>query len=264
MRVADFTLKTKRLLASRVGYVCSNPDCRAPTSGPCLEANKTVNAGDAAHITAASQNGPRFDPSLSAEQRRGYENGIWLCVLHARIVDQEDSRHSVELLRRWKSQAEAHATEALGRPQRLSISPGPDVTRFARLAKAILAALRTYNQESTMLGIEGPVAEMASAAKSLRIAAPVEIQTLPYPKGVVPHNPFLQERLEGSCTIRFPDGSEESGKAAHASGLELLIESRDTAIVALEQWLLLLEDYDRDSATSVEPDGAANAALPHR
>jgi hypothetical protein len=93
---------------------------------------------------------------------------------------------------------------------------------------------------------------MAQAATSLGIAIPIEIETLPYPKGVVPHNPFLQDRFEGSCTIRFPDGSQESGKVSHASGLELLVESRDSAIVALEQWVLLLEDEEQCSTTDVE------------
>jgi hypothetical protein len=93
-----------------------------------------------------------------------------------------------------------------------------------------------------MLGIEGPLTQMADVAKALGIPAPIEIQTIPYPQGVVPHNPFLQDRFEGTCTIRFPDGSEESGKAGHASGLELLMESRDSAIVALEQWVVELEE----------------------
>jgi hypothetical protein len=93
-----------------------------------------------------------------------------------------------------------------------------------------------------MLGVEGPLDEMAKIARQLGISVPVEIHTLSYPEGVVPHNPFLKDRLEGSCTIRFPDGTGESGKASHASGLELLVEARDSAIVALEQWALMLED----------------------
>lgn len=83
---------------------------------------------------------------------------------------------------------------------------------------------------------------MAEVAKSLAISVPVEIQTIPYPEGAVPHNQFLRDRFEGTCIIRFPDGSVESGKAAHASGLDLLMESRDSAIVALEQWVLILEE----------------------
>jgi hypothetical protein len=148
----------------------------------------------------------------------------------------------VDLLRRWKTQAEDQARKDLGRP-RVSKTPGrAEVPKFARLAKSILAALRNYKEESTMLGIEGPLTQMADLAKALGIPAPIEIQTIPYPEGVVPHNPFLQDRFEGTCTIRFPDGSEESGKAAHASGLELLMEARDSAVVALEQWVVELEE----------------------
>jgi hypothetical protein len=164
-------------------------------------------------------------------------------VLHARIADQDKSEYTVELLRRWKTEAENRAKEVLGRPQVNKISSPYEVARFVRLARSVVAALRNYNEESTMLGIEGPLAQMAQAAQSLKIPSPIEIQTLPYPEGVVPHNPFYQDRREGSCTIRFPDGSEESGKASHASGLELLMESRESAIVALEQWVLVLEDH---------------------
>lgn len=242
MRSSDFTQNTKRLLAHRVGHLCSNPACQAPTSGPGHEPTELVTAGDAAHITAASPGGPRYDPSLTPEQRRSYDNGIWLCVTHARIVDQDDSHHTTELLLNWKSQAENQAMKGLGRPQ---VSKAPfraDVLRFTKLAKAVVAALRNYKEESTMLGIEGPLTQMAEVAKSLVIPVPVEIQTISYPQGAVPHNPFLRDRFEGTCIIRFPDGSEESGKAVHSSGLELLMESRDSAIVALEQWVLVLEE----------------------
>jgi hypothetical protein len=163
-------------------------------------------------------------------------------VNHARIVDQDDSGHTVDLLRRWKSQAEDQASKILGRPQASKASADAEVAKFTRLANSILAALRNYKEESTMLGIEGPVTQIADIAKSLGIRVPIEIQTTPYPEGEVPHNPFLQDRFEGSCTIRFPDGSEESGKAAHVSGLELLMEARDSAIVALEQWILAVEE----------------------
>ena len=48
----DFSDATKRVLASRVGTLCSNPFCRALTSGPQDDPKKAVNIGVAAHITA--------------------------------------------------------------------------------------------------------------------------------------------------------------------------------------------------------------------
>jgi hypothetical protein len=194
MRPDDFSLKTKRLLAHRVGHVCSNPECRAPTSGPCLESHKIVTAGDAAHITAASPKGPRFDSSLTPEQRRSYDNGIWLCAIHARVADPDNSGHTVELLRNWKSQAEDHARKVLGRPQD-QLAPSTGADRFSKCAQAVLAAVRTYTSESAALGVEEPLVHLATAATLLGIPVPIEIQTLPYPDGMVPHNPFPQRPI---------------------------------------------------------------------
>jgi len=75
----DFDAKTKEMLARRVGYRCSNPDCRKLTSGPQEDPTKAVSIGVAAHITAASEGGPRYDDSLSLEERSSVDNGIWLC-----------------------------------------------------------------------------------------------------------------------------------------------------------------------------------------
>ena len=53
----DFDKETKETLARRVGYLCSNPSCRKPTSGPQTDPAKAINLGVAAHITAASLGG---------------------------------------------------------------------------------------------------------------------------------------------------------------------------------------------------------------
>lgn len=50
----DFNSSTKDVLAKRVGFHCSNPNCRTLTCGPRTEANKFVSIGVAAHISAAS------------------------------------------------------------------------------------------------------------------------------------------------------------------------------------------------------------------
>src|SRR5260221_2309806 len=74
----DFAAKTKHSLAMRVAYICSNPDCRALTSGPNSDSSKTVMVGVAAHITAAAAGGPRIHPLLTAHQRPHAENEISL------------------------------------------------------------------------------------------------------------------------------------------------------------------------------------------
>lgn len=241
MRDDDFSMKTKRLLAHRVGHRCSNPDCRAPTSGPGVDSDVIVTAGDAAHITAASPGGPRYDPTLTSEQRRSYDNGIWLCVVHARIIDQDESGHPAGLLHRWKAAAVELAKNELSRSQgpRL-ISSVNEVEQFSRIAQAIVSTLKKSDHESSAIGIQGLLSQLSSASQLLCIPVPIEICTLPYAEGDSPHHPFLQDRYEGRLAIRFPDGTEQSGIVAHASGIELLLESRSSAIISLEQWIILL------------------------
>ena len=109
----DFPTGVKEELAKRVGYLCSNPACRQPTSGPQSTASGTVNIGVAAHITAASPGGPRFNSTLFSDQRTSAENGIWLCQTCAKLIDSDLSRYTVEKLTEWKSDAEAAAARAL-------------------------------------------------------------------------------------------------------------------------------------------------------
>src|SRR5712691_4284186 len=72
----DFPTAVKGTLARRVGMHCSNPECRKLTSGPREDPSQAVNIGVAAHITAASPGGPRYDPSLTPEERRSASNGM--------------------------------------------------------------------------------------------------------------------------------------------------------------------------------------------
>src|SRR6266404_5834247 len=102
----DFPSATIEQLAKRVGYRCSNPSCRRPTSGPRDDPDKSINIGVAAHITAASPGGARYDKSLTPAARQSIENGIWLCQDCGKLVDNDAQRYSVEVLRNWKASAE--------------------------------------------------------------------------------------------------------------------------------------------------------------
>ena len=109
----EFTEITKRKLRDNVGSRCSKPDCRVPTMAP------SNNIGVAAHICAASKGtpskpGPRYDKSMSKEERKSIDNGIWLCQNHATEIDRNPNNYSIELLNKWKTQAEEFATKELG------------------------------------------------------------------------------------------------------------------------------------------------------
>jgi hypothetical protein len=109
MKRDDFSAATIRTLASRAGHRCSNPTCLRPTSGPALHEAKSVNVGEAAHITAAAPGGKRYDLSLAAEERRAPSNGIWLCELCAKLIDTDEARFTIDVLRNWKKDAEKRA-----------------------------------------------------------------------------------------------------------------------------------------------------------
>lgn len=120
MRKDDFSAKTVETLAKRAGCCCSRPGCRLSTSGPHSDPAKSVNIGVAAHITAASTGGPRYDASLTGSQRRDIANAIWLCQTCSRLIDVDPLRFPVPLLRKWRTDAEADATVRMGNTNRIA------------------------------------------------------------------------------------------------------------------------------------------------
>ena len=108
-----FTSSTVLALKLRAGTICSNLNCGCPTTGPHTDSSKAVTVGEAAHITAASPNGPRYDASLSPEERKSAANGIWLCSKCADLVDKDPDNYSVDLLKSWKSAREGNALDQI-------------------------------------------------------------------------------------------------------------------------------------------------------
>jgi hypothetical protein len=93
---------------------CSYPDCRTPTSGPD-GGDGITNTGVAAHISAASPGGARYDETLTPEMRSDITNGIWLCQTHAKLIDDDELTYTPAVLREWKETAEHMAAlEARG------------------------------------------------------------------------------------------------------------------------------------------------------
>ena len=103
----EFSAPTRELLAKRSGYICAYPGCRRMTiAGSDDRKSGLTMTGVAAHITAASKKGPRYDPDMSAEERAGESNGIWTCQIHGKFIDDNPSQCTVDELRRWKAQHE--------------------------------------------------------------------------------------------------------------------------------------------------------------
>ncbi|HUD56970.1 MAG TPA: hypothetical protein VMR02_17185 [Terracidiphilus sp.] len=129
----DFNQDTKWVLAHRANLICSNPHCEASTGGPQDDPSKALNIGVAAHITAASPGGARYDSTLLPEQRSAAMNGIWLCQNCAKLVDSDPSAYPSELLHAWKTMREINARNSIGQTASKAIE-----TEAQRKSKKIL------------------------------------------------------------------------------------------------------------------------------
>lgn len=111
----DFPESIKRALAARVNHRCSNPGCGAPTSGPQVEPGKALNVGVAAHIAGAAPGGPRYDATMTAQQRADIANGVWVCQTCAKLIDNDPVRFHATLLQDWRAAAEQAALDQVGK-----------------------------------------------------------------------------------------------------------------------------------------------------
>jgi hypothetical protein len=146
----DFLKGTREKLAQRAGYRCSKPGCRISTRGADSTEDGTIDLGHAAHITAASPGGPRYDPSLTSDQRKHISNALWLCANHAKLVDSDESHFTVEELRRWKRDAEDESFNEVSSGMPL-VKNGEAVTSdistaFEFLRRIAAADLATFRQ----------------------------------------------------------------------------------------------------------------------
>lgn len=113
----EFTKNTIEEVARRAGYLCSRPRCAVSTVAATSTARGVRNIGVAAHIAGAARDSARYDASMSSDERKAPENGVWLCQNHAKEIDDDEIAYPVELLQRWKAERESAAQQELGRPQ---------------------------------------------------------------------------------------------------------------------------------------------------
>lgn len=104
---AEFSQLTRETLAKKSGYICAYQGCKRMTvAGSADRKSGLTMVGVAAHITAASNRGPRYDPSTSSEERASEANDIWTCQIHGKLIDDNPSKYTVDVLCRWKRQHE--------------------------------------------------------------------------------------------------------------------------------------------------------------
>lgn len=128
-----FPRETRDRVSKRASYICSNPKCHAFTL--CASDAGTdlfISIGKVAHITARAANGPRYDPSLTPEQRSSADNAIFLCSSCGDMIDYGNGLdYPVELLKEWKSEHEAWVKENLNKSAD-SLIPTIDGEHYAK------------------------------------------------------------------------------------------------------------------------------------
>jgi hypothetical protein len=203
----DFTNSTKMKLALRAGAVCSNPLCRRSTFGAKQGKDGYHNIGVAAHITAAAPGGPRYDATLTRDQRLHADNGIWLCQTHGDLVDGNDKTFTVKMLQEWKHDAERRSRESL-------LGLGPPGSRPPPNA----AADALENQLGALGG-----ADIGAVVSRMLPAATADITALKRMPGW-PRHPV-------ELNLRLREG--ENTRAFNVSGLAAAVEAfNEFAVVA--------------------------------
>ena len=142
----NFPAKIRHQIEKKSGYRCSNPACRKMLIGPSEDFKEITYLGIVSHICAASPGGPRYDPSMTPEERADEENGLLLCRYCAALVDVDERSYSVDLLRSWKMQAYQSALNMLMAPA----SPPEDPLCWSVIRNLVHVCLCTYQTQGTV------------------------------------------------------------------------------------------------------------------
>lgn len=113
----DFNSRTTEILAKRASFICSNPDCRCLTIAASeMDEMKFIYTGKAAHISAAAEGGPRYDKTLTPEQRSDISNAIFLCSACAEMIDKNKGiDFSTPMILEWKNLHETWVRDNLNK-----------------------------------------------------------------------------------------------------------------------------------------------------
>lgn len=110
-----------RRLDTLSGNECAHPDC----SKKLVAEDGISIISKICHIAAASPEGPRYDPSMTDDDRRGFDNLILLCDEHHVIIDNKENEtlYPTELLKKWKIDHRKKVLDALSGKDLLSKNP---------------------------------------------------------------------------------------------------------------------------------------------
>ncbi|GHG18432.1 ABC-three component system protein [Streptomyces hydrogenans] len=104
----------EKIVIQRSGDRCAYPSCGIALSIDAKAAEDLHKAvGKVAHIRAASAKGPRYDVTMTSEQRGSADNLIYLCGPHHDVIDTQLNYHTVEFLQDIKKKHERTVARAM-------------------------------------------------------------------------------------------------------------------------------------------------------
>jgi len=104
--------KTRVMLWGRAAGRCSLPDCRRALVLDETETDDPSLVGEACHIVAESESGPRGVSALTREERDKYGNLILMCAVHHKMIDDQPNHFSVPVLHTMKATHEQFVGES--------------------------------------------------------------------------------------------------------------------------------------------------------
>ena len=90
-----------KALFAKSGNQCAFPACDHP-----LIDDKNILVCELCHINAISEEGARYDASLSEDALRDYDNLILLCHAHHRRIDSLENEYPVDKIKMYKHEHE--------------------------------------------------------------------------------------------------------------------------------------------------------------
>ena len=110
----NFSQETVKQIAFEAHLFCSNPECCRFTSYS-TSTGKARAIAEAAHINAASDDGPRPGDVRTEAYLNSLSNGIWLCKNCHDRIDDDPHRFPENLLRTWKTEHSEFVRKLVGK-----------------------------------------------------------------------------------------------------------------------------------------------------
>ncbi len=107
------SLKTQKMLWGRSASRCSFPKCKKELVMDATLTDDESLVGEACHIVARSEDGPRGVSNLTSEQRDKYANLVLMCNMHHKVIDDQPEHYTVDMLQNFKAKHETWVNQSL-------------------------------------------------------------------------------------------------------------------------------------------------------